>query len=137
MAITCNFIWPFFRFFKPLYLGISPEKILKFLQPQHLLLTQPQRYYMLELGLNRRPLLHLPLSCSLEKRSQRCSYHVPLGSPITKEAPPKWGQNEEAFHQLRGRVKPPPSIKLKKCSQCHDLVSAISNTFKCPSSPDT
>ena len=37
---------------------------------------------------------------------QEHPYHVTLGMPIIHELPPKWMENGEVLHHLRGEVKP-------------------------------
>ena len=45
-----------------------------------------------------------------ETTSKRHLYHMPLGTPTTHELSPKWMENEEVLHCLRGGVKTPPCI---------------------------
>ena len=71
---------------------ICCSKIWKFLQCGYLLTTQPQTYYMLVPGLNRRPLLYSPFNHSLKKKQSLKSAHTMYSfeHPLPIELPPIW-----------------------------------------------
>ena len=104
------------------------SKILKFLQPPHLLFHNPR---VLHTGA--RPKQKIIISLAPQQQPSRMKQHqktpIPyaLGTPGSKHLPPKWAKYKEVLCWLWGDVRPPPSIKPNKPSQIDDLVSTFSN----------
>ena len=111
MVIICNIIWSLFGSLDHYLLS----KIYKLLRPQHPLLKLLQRCHLLLSDKKESHCYTFPSTTVEGKNSAKLHpYHLPHGTPVTHEVPPKWAKSEEVLCGLKGKVKPQPSVKPRK-----------------------